>query len=147
MSSHAPPSSIILGNYQSVDINGVVPYNNYRDVQEYYSDMSAMGDIPLGGSEEPPSLGRIEDVSIPLCILFALDDPLLSWQNVAANEGYMHPTKLSQSGSGNLMLLLTKRGGHVGWPLGWFPGKDKWKWMNGVVTSFAHAVDKTRREN
>lgn len=127
---------------QAVDIYGVVAYNDFDDVVHYYSEMSAMGDIDR---ENPESLGRIENVSVPLCILSALDDPLLTWKNVASNDGYMHPSQISQSGSGNLMLVLTKRGGHVGWPTGVNPSIDKWKWMNNAVITFGNAADRARR--
>ena len=92
------------------------------------------------------SFGRIETVSIPLCMLFALDDPLTTWKNVVANEGYRHPSNLSRIGQGNLMILLTKRGGHVGWPTGWFPGNDKWKWMSEAMLSFGQAVNQAKRQ-
>jgi hypothetical protein len=45
----------------------------------------------------------------------SLDDPLITWRSVAANEGLLHPDNLTQRGSGNLLILLTKQGGHVGW--------------------------------
>jgi hypothetical protein len=39
------------------------------------------------------------------------------------------------------MLLWTKAGGHVGWPLGILPSGDQWKWMSDAVMGFARAVD------
>jgi predicted alpha/beta-fold hydrolase len=39
---------------------------------------------------------------------------------------------------------LTKRGGHVGWPLGMFPWQHKWKWMNNVASTFVQAVQQTK---
>jgi predicted alpha/beta-fold hydrolase len=103
--------------------------------------MSAMGDIPL---DSPPHPGRIANVSIPLCILSALDDPLITWKAVAANDGMRHPSNLVQTGTGNLIMLLTKAGGHVGWPLGMNPGLEKWRWMNGAVQTFADAFEKVK---
>jgi predicted alpha/beta-fold hydrolase len=45
-----------------------------------------------------------------------------------------------------VFLLLTKRGGHVGWPLGWAPYVDHYKWMNDVTMSFVAAVAKAKAE-
>ena len=108
--------------------------------------MSALGDIPeiRAGLLPEQNEGKIHNVSIPLCVVHALDDPLITWRTVAANEGFMHPENLSRSGSGNLILLLTKDGGHVGWPLGFFPSMYKWKWMSDAAMSFAHAVSRAK---
>jgi predicted alpha/beta-fold hydrolase len=62
----------------------------------------------------------------------------VTWKTVAANSGVMHPSNLTQWNS-NLFLLLTKRGGHVGWPTGWMPHLDKWKWMSDISVSFVKA--------
>jgi predicted alpha/beta-fold hydrolase len=83
------------------------------------------------------------NISIPLCVVHAFDDPLVTWRTVAANGGLMHPTNLTRTGSGNLFILLTKRGGHVGWPLGWVPFVSNWKWMNDAAMSFVEAVGRT----
>ena len=106
--------------------------------------MSALGDIPHDvDTDNIPmeNTGKIHTVAIPLLIVQALDDPLITWRATIQNEGFMHPDNLVQSGSGNLLLLLTKEGGHVGWPLGVWPGTAKWKWMSDVVMSFAQSVD------
>jgi predicted alpha/beta-fold hydrolase len=79
--------------------------------------MSALGDVPLEeyDSDQLAPTRRIHNISIPFCVIHALDDPLMTWRSVAANHGLMHPTNLTKTGSGNLFILLTKRGGHVGW--------------------------------
>jgi predicted alpha/beta-fold hydrolase len=64
---------------------------------------------------------------------------------VAAASGLMHPHNLT--GSGNLFLLLTKRGGHVGWPTGWLPQRDGWKWMSDISMSFVAAVAKIQAKD
>jgi predicted alpha/beta-fold hydrolase len=46
---------------------------------------------------------------MPFAVLQALDDPLVGWRTVGTND----PQGLADSGSGNVMLLLTKAGGHV----------------------------------
>lgn len=79
--------------------------------------MSALGDIPLEeyASDRIAPTRRINSIAIPFCVLHALDDPLVTWRTVAANDGWMHPLNLTKLASGNLFVLLTKRGGHVGW--------------------------------
>ena len=107
--------------------------------------MSALGDIPrtsTGVVENPD--GKIHNVAIPFCVMHALDDPLITWRTVASNEGFMHPYNLSKSGSGNLMILLTKGGGHVGWPLGWWPSLNKWRFMSDAAWSFSQAVHQAK---
>jgi predicted alpha/beta-fold hydrolase len=124
-----------------IDKTAIVAYNGFRDLIHYYSEMSALGDTSLKQhSLSSIDSGRIHDVTIPLLVLHAMDDPLVTWRTVAAKDGFMHPGNLTRTGTGNLFVLLTKRGGHVGWPLGWFPWVDNWKWMNDVAMSFTQAV-------
>uniref|UniRef100_A0A7S4NC69 Uncharacterized protein n=2 Tax=Odontella aurita TaxID=265563 RepID=A0A7S4NC69_9STRA len=87
------------------------------------------------------SMGRIADVSIPFCVLHALDDPLVTWRTTGHN-----PSKLVESGTGHVMMLLTKNGGHVGWPLGMNPRTEGWRWMNDAVRDFVVAADGALRE-
>lgn len=110
--------------------------------------MSALGDIPMGADgllERDNSNAKIHSVAIPLVVVQAFDDPLITWRASAQNSGFMYPENLVQSGSGNLMLLLTKSGGHVGWPTGMLPFVDKWMWMSNVVGSFGQAVTAAKR--
>jgi hypothetical protein len=107
--------------------------------------MSALGDIPQTSTGVVDNLdGKIHNVAIPFCVMHALDDPLITWRTVASNEGFMHPYNLSKSGSGNLMILLTKGGGHVGWPLGWWPSSNNWRFMSDAAGSFAQAVHQAK---
>lgn len=128
----------------------MAPYNNFDNVTHYYMEMSALGDIPLEAYHDDalPEDARIHTVAIPFCVVHALDDPLVTWRTVAANDGLLHPSKLTtQVKSGNLLVLLTKAGGHVGWPLGWLPFVDQWKWMNNVAMTFVEAVDEVSRQH
>jgi predicted alpha/beta-fold hydrolase len=79
--------------------------------------MSVLGDVPPEeyDTDQLPPIRRINNIAIPFCLLHALDDPLVTWRTVAANHGLMHPRNITKTGSGNLLVLLTKRGGHVGW--------------------------------
>eukprot|EP00549_Striatella_unipunctata_P008398 CAMPEP_0118681904 /NCGR_PEP_ID=MMETSP0800-20121206/5196_1 /TAXON_ID=210618 ORGANISM="Striatella unipunctata, Strain CCMP2910" /NCGR_SAMPLE_ID=MMETSP0800 /ASSEMBLY_ACC=CAM_ASM_000638 /LENGTH=476 /DNA_ID=CAMNT_0006578249 /DNA_START=344 /DNA_END=1774 /DNA_ORIENTATION=+ len=116
---------------QALDAHSTAVYNGYRNVKHYYSEMSAMGDF-----ESIESVGRIGNVSIPLCIFHALDDPLITWRAVAK----IPPDVMVETGHGSLMFLLTKSGGHVGWPLGWNPTKEAWAFMNNAGIHFGNAV-------
>jgi hypothetical protein len=150
---HSCPSKThtILFLSQSIDEHAVVTYNSYRDLEHYYSEMSALNYNSLEESTRgvisPKS--RIHNIAIPLCVIHALDDPIITWQTVADNRGDKHPENLVKTGSGNLMLLLTKAGGHVGWPMGWNPTEHDWEWMvdaaKGFVDSVVIANYKSRR--
>jgi predicted alpha/beta-fold hydrolase len=128
-----------------IDQTAVVAYHGFRDLIHYYTEMSALGDVPLEellhvGSTIHPSR-RIHNISVPLVVLHSMDDPIISWRTVAATTGPMHPSNLTRNtGNGNLMILLTKAGGHVGFPTGWLPFVDKWKWMSEVPIGFAKAM-------
>jgi predicted alpha/beta-fold hydrolase len=132
---------------KEIDTFAVVAYNGFDDLNDYYVQMSAMGDIPHtpDGLLEENNTGKIHTISIPHCVLQALDDPLVTWKATANNEGFMHPENLVRTGSGNLMLLLTKAGGHVGWPTGIIPTYEKWRWMSDAVMGFAQAVNQAKR--
>jgi predicted alpha/beta-fold hydrolase len=132
-----------------IDEHAVAPYHGFDSLDHYYTSMSALGDLePVdmkqGGVLDHPE-GNIHSVSIPFCVLHAIDDPLITWRTVASNEGFMHPQHLTKSGKGNTMILLTSGGGHVGWPLGWVPFVHNWRWMNDAAMSFGAAVDKVKK--
>ena len=133
-----------------IDASAVVSYNGFRDVVDYYEQMSALGDVPL--HEELLNVSatiapnrQIHQLAVPLLVVQALDDPLITWHTVASNTGPMHPYNLTKTGKGNLMILLTKRGGHVGWPVGWLPQLHTWHWMNHVPASFAASVQQYKQ--
>mmetsp|Transcript_47516 Transcript_47516/g.57549 ORF Transcript_47516/g.57549 Transcript_47516/m.57549 type:complete len:593 (+) Transcript_47516:69-1847(+) len=117
-----------------IDEYAVVTYNNYHSINHYYSEMSAMGDIP---NHNPNTTSpRLSNVSIPLLVVHALDDPLCTWRTMG------HPDTIVTSGEGYVMMLLTKTGGHVGWPVGWNPRGIGWGWMNDVARDFVEGVVK-----
>lgn len=106
----------------------------------HFIQRGAMGDfVRFDGSKEEE--GRIGNVSIPLCMVQSLDDPVGYW-------GTFHdPSKVARTGDGNTMILFTKSGGHVGWPLGWNPRKNGWRWMSDTAASFVDAVHTARQES
>jgi predicted alpha/beta-fold hydrolase len=128
-------------------LHAIVNYNGYDDLMHYYTDMSAMGDSNAFQDsrimkETQSYVGKIENISIPFCVLHALDDPLVTWRVVGHN-----PSALATSGKGNILLLLTKTGGHVGWPMGLLPQVHGWKWMCNAIRDFARSVDKARHRD
>ena len=132
-----------------MDIAAVAPYSGFDDVVHYYREMSALGDIEHnadGTMSNDYNGKKIDSVSVPLVVLQAFDDPLVTWRCTAANEGLMKPTNLVKTGSGNLILLLTKAGGHVGWPVGTFFFKNKWKWMSDAAMGFALAIQEAKHQ-
>lgn len=120
-------------------------YNGFDDLLHYYTEMSAMGDSSKfkrkdhhptdDGGVKADVVGRISNISIPFCVLHALDDPLVTWRTMGHD-----PETLVNSGSGLIMMALTKSGGHVGWPLGMLPQKQSWKFMNDAVRDFTESV-------
>jgi len=153
-----------------IDRHGVVTYNGVDDLMHYYSEMSAFGDHSIcidrsggggggdggegtgicpanliddkGDDDDGDPVGRLSNIAIPFVALHALDDPLVSYRTVASVD----PEVMVKTGSGNLILLLTKSGGHVGWPLGLNPAARGWEWMNNSVRDFILAVDAARKE-
>ena len=190
---------------QAIDEHGMCPYFGFDSIDEFYSGMSALGDIPYDGKKNNDAaiiiddigvsvdgvanqpfiennnnntsssnrtsnsnmnfpVAKIQTIPVPLCVVHAMDDPIVSWKGTARNDGWMHPSNLVQNnntndadteptvmktniGSSYLMILLTKTGGHVGWPIGGFSfWKYKWKWMSDAIISFAHAIDQTKQK-
>ena len=136
-----------------LDVEAIVTYNSFTSLIHYYSEMSAMGDrepeFNLFGptpttvsSSSSNEWGRIGNVSIPFVVLQALDDPIVGWRTV----GTSNPQSLVDSGLGNVILLLTKAGGHVGWPIGLNPAVSSWQWMNNAARDFVIATDIARSE-
>jgi len=138
----------------AVDIHAIVTNNGFNNLTHYYSEMSAMGGTTAFQRKQStshtkndttthsddPSIGRIGQVSIPFCVIHSLDDPLISWRTM----GY-DPDALVRSGSDHIMMLLTKSGGHVGWPLGLNPRKEGWRWMHDAAGGFVTSVDMVKK--
>mmetsp|Transcript_14949 Transcript_14949/g.28134 ORF Transcript_14949/g.28134 Transcript_14949/m.28134 type:complete len:648 (-) Transcript_14949:28-1971(-) len=141
-----------------VDVHAIVTYNGFHSLLHYYTEMSAMGDThafqaknsylkeiirnaSIAEENDSYNVGRIGNVSIPFCVMHALDDPLTTWRTMGHD-----PQRLVETGSGNIMMFLTKSGGHVGWPLGVNPASSGWKFMNDAVSGFVNSVDQARME-
>jgi len=137
-------------NVVELDRYTSVKYNGFRDLEDFYSRMGALGDVTLKdlqGPLENIKQARILNVSIPLCVMHSFDDPISTWRTIVGNEGFMRPENLVRSGKGNLILLLTETGGHVGWPIGWLSSRNNWVFMNEAAASFVDAVNQARVTN
>jgi len=105
-----------------IDTKLVCKYNRYKTVFDYYEDMSA------GGLGDEKGLKRLENTQIPLLAVHAIDDPISIFEVALQDE--VPKTQ-------NVMLLATKHGGHIGWPTGLSPSKNRWKFMVDIATEFA----------
>ena len=84
--------------------------------------------------------------AIPHLVLQSFDDPISTWTTNAADDpsSFFYPTNLvRQNEFSNLTILLTAKGGHVGWPMGFYP--HNWDFMNsfvaaGFVSSYADVI-------
>ncbi|CAM9822883.1 unnamed protein product [Hapterophycus canaliculatus] len=106
-------------NVLDIDTHLVAPYNGYPDVKSYYNDMSAAAD------------GKIAGLRTPTLAVSSLDDPIMTgggWPSASLKE-----TK-------DLFILLTRKGGHVGWPTGWSPTRNRWSWMSTTSLDFCEAI-------
>ena len=75
----------------------------YKSPTEYYQKESC--------------IHSLMDVSVPLCLVNALDDPLVLSTFVPLDA----PRKNS-----NLILITTQHGGHLGWSEGWILPSSYW---------------------
>ncbi|GKY92881.1 hypothetical protein MPSEU_000257300 [Mayamaea pseudoterrestris] len=135
-------------NVVEADQYAAVAYNGYQDLMHYYSESGALGDVPWEHRESSFEIlsvrPRVTELAIPLCVLQAFDDPISTFRTIVSNEGFMRPDSLVRMGDGYLVLLLTQRGGHVGWPEGWCPWHHKWKFQNEAAISFVEAMSEAK---
>ena len=83
--------------------------------------------------------------AIPHLILQSFDDPLSIWTTNAENDpnSPLYPSNLVNDQE-NLVVMLTSKGGHVGWPIGMIP--KSFAYMNEhVAAGFVDAFDKSKR--
>lgn len=95
-----------IHNITEFDHSFITPLHGFTDSTHYYQVMSA-------GMNN-----KLQTLTMPMLAIHAVDDPILHVDTL--------PTKLAEEGTltESLVILITKTGGHVGWPVGWFP------WMN-----------------
>ena len=119
--------------HQETDYYAGVLFNGYDSLAEFYTVMSSILPYPQNNSTHADVR---QSIPIPHLVLQAMDDPLSTWRTNAASDpkSALYPTKLVSSESQpNLVLLLTATGGHVGWPMSWWP--HSWEFMNDMVAA------------
>ncbi len=119
--------SRVARDVTEIDSHMIAPFNDFQDLEHYYTDMSAASDFV--DSTQP---GRIASISIPTAIVNALDDPIV------CEKTLRYPPDLVSTNE-NLFILLTKKGGHVGYPIEDIVS-TKWAWMTNVVYGFVEAL-------
>lgn len=101
----------------------VAPYNSYKSVEDYYSDMGLAWH------------GKWKQVQVPLLAVNARDDPFIHCDTLRAEE--------FAAANPNLLFLITDQGGHVGWPWGMCPWRQRWDFMNEIIVTFVDVVSIT----
>jgi hypothetical protein len=111
-------------------------YHGFDNLDHFYTEMSAI----------LPNNATHNHIAIPHLVLQAFDDPISTWRSDVVNHptSPLYPRNLVNEHQDNLVLLLTKKGGHVGWPIGWWP--HSWIYMNEyVAASFIDAFHDSKR--
>eukprot|EP00593_Proboscia_inermis_P013551 CAMPEP_0171324138 /NCGR_PEP_ID=MMETSP0816-20121228/115998_1 /TAXON_ID=420281 /ORGANISM="Proboscia inermis, Strain CCAP1064/1" /LENGTH=456 /DNA_ID=CAMNT_0011822993 /DNA_START=356 /DNA_END=1726 /DNA_ORIENTATION=- len=114
-----------IGSVNELDSKLVCAYHKYPNCGAYYEDLSA------AGKGDAKGLARLQGAAVPLLEVHAMDDPIAVFE-VAAVE-LVEQTE-------NVMVLATKHGGHIGWPFGWRPTKNRWGYMMDISMEFTEAV-------
>lgn len=96
-----------------------VVYHGYGTLHAYYDAVGVAG------------YDRWKKVAVPLLAVNARDDPICHCDALRVEE--------FAAGNKNLMFLITERGGHIGWPLGWRPWRHGWDFMHEVAQHFLDA--------
>lgn len=103
-----------------MDSEFVAVFNGYKDVLDYYRDLSLWAE------------DKWKSVAVPLLAVSARDDPITHCDALRASE--------LSAGNGNLLFLITERGGHVGWPCGLRPWRLGFDFMNEAIAQFVESV-------
>lgn len=109
-----------VANIVDVDTEFVAVFNKYNGVRDYYRDLSLAAEDKWKG------------VAVPLLAVAARDDPITHCDALGAIE--------LSAGNGNLLFLITDRGGHVGWPWGLKPWQHGFAFMSEVIGVFISAI-------
>ena len=140
----------MIALFQATDFYAGALYNGYDNITHFYTEMSSIlpyrdgcSDVSTtrSSSRSNKTSTKRRRIPIPHLVLHAMDDPLSTWRTNTANDpkSALYPANLI-SAQGNLVLLLTSTGGHVGWPMGLWP--NSWAFMNDYVAArFVTAYD------
>lgn len=96
------------------------PYTGFSGIEAYLREISLYDD------------DRWKSVSVPLLGVAAMDDPITHVDGMCAKE--------LSTGNENLLFLITKSGGHVGWPVTSRPWERGYDFMNFIVQGFIESV-------
>jgi predicted alpha/beta-fold hydrolase len=129
---------------QETDLHTGVLYHGYKDLTQFYTEMSSILAYPEDETFDLRSANESRHrIPIPHAVLQAMDDPISTWRSNAASSprSALYPGNLvAEVHQGNIILLLTRIGGHVGWPIGPLPGS--WEFMNDMFAAgFISAYD------
>lgn len=102
--------------------------HDFRDVYHYYSDMSCS--LLSSQIEEKD---RNISLPVPLLVLHACDDPIIHADTLPVHSNIVNTID-------NLCVLVTSLGGHVGWPVGLSPVKNRWIFQNNMILEFIAAI-------
>lgn len=126
-------------DFDSVVVTGLHRFDN---VYHYYSDMCGASEQCLRKMLQQSQINEQDNTqdqesklcgfSRPLLYVHAADDPIIHVDTVP------DITILRQIN--NLVCLITKTGGHVGWPIGLSPWRHRWKFQNELIHEFCTAI-------
>eukprot|EP00953_Heterococcus_sp_UTEX-ZZ885_P004886 3114-Heterococcus_DN1.PRE.6 len=149
------------------DTHMVAKYHRYEHVMDYYEDMSA-------GCLGKELQIAVPTLAIHACDVFKAQKSAFCCHSYASEISVlMHsqyapcsvvvlalsftdplmapelpPTLLGDSSqNANIICLMTKTGGHVGWAQGWMPTKSKWGWSSTAVIQYTEAVLELQQQN
>ena len=143
-----------MNDIAEFDESFVVRIGGYESLSDYYDDISC------------GVLGKMQQLATPLLLVHAEDDPILTVDSYECviQDLERHPINLrkrtssfddaespcttnspsspsTSSGNPNLIVAITRHGGHVGWPTGFNAVKTKWGWMSKAGLQFIKACD------
>mmetsp|Transcript_7038 Transcript_7038/g.7214 ORF Transcript_7038/g.7214 Transcript_7038/m.7214 type:complete len:192 (-) Transcript_7038:52-627(-) len=114
-----------IASVNELDYKLVCAYHKYANCSAYYEDLSAADRSNAQG------LARLQGAAVPLLEVHAMDDPIAVFEVAAVD--LVEQTE-------NVMVLATKHGGHIGWPLGWRPTENRWGYMMDMTMEFTGVV-------
>jgi len=93
------------------------PMLGFQSLDEYFTAASSDRVLP--------------NVQIPLLCVSALDDPMVPSESVPVHIAQQNP---------NVMFVITRKGGHIGWMTDFNLLRLRKSWMDKVVVEYLHAV-------
>jgi len=110
-----------VANIIQLDDEFTAVFNGYKGgVKEYYGDMGLA------------SHDKWKNVKAPVLAICAQDDPITHCDSFHAEE--------FAAGNHNLLFLVTRYGGHVGWPWGMRPWERGFDFMSEGISVFVEAM-------